>query len=404
MEEKSFPFLLAFSCDGWGAHAIVATGLEVGNWNRCGHTYDRRILTYDSNYKGSMVNAEDSYLYFNSTTDEWVIPNYYNYGISSDGKGKILLACDDIDILNIWDYWPDLGDIGMWLRNETGDAFSITTGGNAYEISGESSSVEGKLSVSYDIGYNVSAPEITALNVRMQQLADVTLFPSANAELDISMLSSEWFIDATAASYDAITLNKDGGLSVNGMEGTYAFQIVADEQFGNVWDTVKLTGSATTNLAVQMTTEGVLVTGDDLSDAVFTGTNENGTVELKLNTHENKLLLTGNTTGEVLVWADTDDDGTYESTIVDGVVHEHIYEKWLFDDTQHCQICNCGKSLDAENHVYHEKNSNICSVCGYKRESGQSGSITQVVVIAIGTVAVATIAILMVAKKRKKKD
>lgn len=69
-------------------------------------------------------------------------------------------------------------------------------------------------------------------------------------------------------------------------------------------------------LKMEMTEEGILITGDNLEELTVIGNNSEEKVELNINTEQNKVLIKANNAKNKLVaYIDSDNDGTYETAI-----------------------------------------------------------------------------------------
>ena len=97
------PFLLTFTTKN-SSHGVAGYGLESGEWEWDGKTYDGRVLIWDSNYPKAL--HDESCLYFDSATFDYCIPQY---GIhvaegADDNTAGIITVCNDISVLNQYPY------------------------------------------------------------------------------------------------------------------------------------------------------------------------------------------------------------------------------------------------------------------------------------------------------------
>lgn len=95
------PFLLTFATQT-GSHAVVGYGMESGEWEFGGRTYDGRILVWDSNFPNALY--DESCLYYDSKTFAYCIPFYGVYMAEGDTRGGIIMVCNDLDVLNAFPY------------------------------------------------------------------------------------------------------------------------------------------------------------------------------------------------------------------------------------------------------------------------------------------------------------
>lgn len=106
------PFVLTITTKT-GAHALVGYGLEAGEWEWDGVTYNRRILIWDSNYLGQ---SERSFVYFDRDLLYWTIPAYDIRFLSDTATdiGGIRSVRQDAAALNVCPYdgmTPLAGDV-----------------------------------------------------------------------------------------------------------------------------------------------------------------------------------------------------------------------------------------------------------------------------------------------------
>ena len=76
------PFIISIVTKDGGGHAVVGYGLESGEWERNGQTYNRRIRIWDSNYTGY---NDDCCIYFDAVSLRWTLPAY---GIRFDADSE----------------------------------------------------------------------------------------------------------------------------------------------------------------------------------------------------------------------------------------------------------------------------------------------------------------------------
>ena len=123
------PFLLTFATKT-GSHAVVGNGLESGEWEFDGKTYNARIPVWDCNYPTGL--HEESCLYFDSETFDYCIPQYGVHvaeGESGNTAG-IITVCNDLDVLNAYPYPFELhyqkGDLNCDGKVSVADAVLLS--------------------------------------------------------------------------------------------------------------------------------------------------------------------------------------------------------------------------------------------------------------------------------------
>lgn len=79
--EQGRPVWFSYFIPGVGGHAVVAYGVEEGNWQYDGMNYTQRILVYDNNKEGFQ---EEACIYYNGDFEELYIP-YWERSVSFSG-------------------------------------------------------------------------------------------------------------------------------------------------------------------------------------------------------------------------------------------------------------------------------------------------------------------------------
>ena len=92
--------LVGFRKDGWGGHAILATGYEYGSWTWNGVAYQGCIKICDPNCSLSYNNSYN--IYFNTQSYNWTIPAYS--GIKSVNGAVFNYIGSNVDEINYGGY------------------------------------------------------------------------------------------------------------------------------------------------------------------------------------------------------------------------------------------------------------------------------------------------------------
>ena len=156
------PFLLTFATKT-GSHGVAGYGLEKGEWEFDGKTYDGRVLVWDSNFPKAL--HDESCLYYDSETFDYCIP-YYGVHVADgadDNTAGIITVCSDLAVLNAYPYpfavkdkkgdidcsgAVQIADAVLLARYLAEDAVTVTAQGlvNA-ELDGDTGLTAGDLSV-----------------------------------------------------------------------------------------------------------------------------------------------------------------------------------------------------------------------------------------------------------------
>ena len=122
-QEGGIPFVLRFARSDGSGHAVVGYGIESGEWEFDGLTYDRCIRTWDCNYSEQ---TEKSRFYFDSQTLRWRIPAYGVYYTDKSHFNAMLCPPEgDAIRINRYGYFdsvPLAGDADLSGTVNTADA------------------------------------------------------------------------------------------------------------------------------------------------------------------------------------------------------------------------------------------------------------------------------------------
>ncbi|MFR2203730.1 MAG: VWA domain-containing protein [Christensenellaceae bacterium] len=321
------PVLLSFeqrNGDGFG-HAVVAYATESGSWKKKGEYYNRRILIYDCNAK----NWNDNYcLYFNEGTAEWIIPAYNIAFINDEeivGTGNrdedaaLLQACNDLSILNIKNYDSDRYNYLAELRTQNETEMRLKNSSSQYIIMGKSGSVTGDTGLATYHDAEAGSGESGTLHIILpDENDDYTLSTlSGKAEdLDFYVKDEDLFmsVDADTAAGSEFSIQR--AISLLGNESGYEIKIADDDIAEGEFNTFTVSGENTGDTTVELTEDGVLITGDDLSDITMSGSDGDVEAEVTFDTDRDSVLVVPNEdNSELIVMVDNDNDDVYETVI-----------------------------------------------------------------------------------------
>ncbi|MCD8347530.1 MAG: leucine-rich repeat domain-containing protein [Lachnospiraceae bacterium] len=228
------PFVFSFgstnSAGASWAHAVVGYGIEYGSYTYYGVTYPARLLTYDPNvpYSETQTKMENSYLYFNQDTGEWIVPNYAGSGaVSTNSYAYLKRACSDTSVLNSFNYETSKDIVYMNLKQEKSyyshslliNSLTLITQIIPY-YSNPSVRIYAFDGISLD-----GTVEDNVIQVRMQDTEECTLTSVEGESLDVDVLYDGIFYSAEADSYTSISFVDDGTVSATGVSGDYSIGI-----------------------------------------------------------------------------------------------------------------------------------------------------------------------------------
>lgn len=312
------------------AHAVVAYATESGLWKKHGVTYNKRILIYDSNtaYDGlgvfNTIWDEDYCLYFNEDTEEWIIPGYYSYGlVSTNGKAYLQEACNDLTILNTHNYDDSLYNYTAELRAQNETALRLSNSESEYIIMGKSGSVTGDtdLVTYYDPESTGVESNISTLHVVLPDENDnytlSTLSGKAEA-LDFYISDEDLFLSVEAAAAKGSAFSTDSEITLLDNIGSYELKIADDNIDEGKYNTYIVSGDNAGDVSIKLTGEGVLISGDDLTNMTVTGSDTVNEAKIDFSTNDDSVLVVADEdNSKLVVLVDTNDDGIYETNLAD---------------------------------------------------------------------------------------
>lgn len=318
------PVLFRFGANDWGSHAVVAYATESGSWEWFGENYNRRILIYDCNAANGMIGSLNPIfnykrcLYFNEGTDEWIIPAYYNDGlVYTSGEACLEQACNDLSILNTKNYDSGRYNYIAELRTQNATKMRLANSGSQYIIMGSSVTGDTGLATYHDA--EAGSGESGTLHIILpDENDDYTLSTlSGKAEdLDFYIKDEDLFmsVDADTAAGSEFSIQR--AISLLGNESGYEIKIADDDIAEGEFNTFTVSGENTGDTTVELTEDGVLITGDDLSDITMSGSDGDVEAEVTFDTDRDSVLVVPNEdNSELVVMVDNDNDDVYETVI-----------------------------------------------------------------------------------------
>ena len=137
--------------------------------------------------------------------------------------------------------------------------------------------------------------------------------------LDVSILFKDSYMTAkTKAGGKAIFENKKSVLLANPSGQEFETKLTLNDEFVTLpWYTITASGKDATELKLEMTEEGVVISGDNLENITVKGNNTEDVAELNVSTKRNKILIKADSEETNLIaYVDKDGDGTFETPLV----------------------------------------------------------------------------------------
>ena len=316
--------LIGYKQDQWGGHAVLAYGYEIADydkWTWNGVSYQGCIMICDPNT--SLGNNKERYIYFNTTTYKWVIPDYAHNGVKSDSGAVFNLICADPNVIN------DRGCLSGTTANSIDsyvariDAYAISDNRIVKKVAEENGSYININSAPGDIeedaycimngaangllGYNLYDPDAS---YRVSQADAVPL--------NLSMrYKNSYMTGYTQAGY-SVLFDPSGYVEIQGEPADYELTMTFDDSYPTDWFTMLVSGQAA-SASLRMAEDGYILTADNLKNVRLCANNTDVSASLTFSTDAKSVLIYEIDETAIGLKTDSDGDGTYETDLTQGV-------------------------------------------------------------------------------------
>ena len=301
----------------WG-HTVVAYSYEKGNFKKDGTTYDSRILIYDNNYPKW---TEDSCLYFNEGTNEWIIPNYsggywHNY-LDADSIG---LSTSDINLIDTSNINTSMKNYDTAIEANKQQNLIITSKSKQWKIDGTNTNGATDIIVrGSSTGSTTTGKRIVIKNTANQNEPYCVTPKSRKGISDISVMYDNYYMVGDSSSWNSISFdpnNSNANISINGGSGNFKISLTANEGYNTLsWPTIVASGTDCGNAKLAKTSNGYLLSGDNLKNVTISGKDAFGNSKNIVVDSEQNSIFIGESNGELTASIDKDNDGVYETLI-----------------------------------------------------------------------------------------
>ena len=195
----------------------------------------------------------------------------------------------------------------------------LANSSSQYIIMGKSGSVTGDTDLATYYDDEAGSGESGTLHIILpDENDDYTLSTlSGKAEdLDFYIKDEDLFmsVDADTAAGSEFSIQR--AISLLGNESGYEIKIADDDIAEGEFNTFTVSGENTGDTTVELTEDGVLITGDDLSDITMSGSDGDVEAEVTFDTDRDSVLVVPNEdNSELVVMVDNDNDDVYETVI-----------------------------------------------------------------------------------------
>ena len=294
-------------------HSIVAKG-----WRKLGSTdssalrnkYKYCIITYDSSNPDLTGNTSDCNIYYNDE-GQWEVPGW---GITPS-NAYMICGSNDIATFNPVSYAT-----GEYRKTATSQT-SIKAAASEWTVNWGNNNhadiVNGVIAQSTDDSLRI-LPEATDMPL------NDTVYRLTVPNNEVYTISSDKPINHSVATNDSITeIKTEGGAAVTYDNGNVSIKAkhegvelrlvknespIASPEF-------KVNSPSSSELSIKKDEKGYLIKGNDLSDIELVEEKNGRKVKEFVSTDSKTIIVGENEKGETTVFADTDDDGIFETEV-----------------------------------------------------------------------------------------
>lgn len=324
----------------FSGHTILAYGVETGDYSIQSIVdgsyvqYDKRILLYDPN-----DNTAPSYMYISDDYSKWMIGDFCQNRTQSDGlywyKGEgyfdYIGSEEVIDAENIHDsvknYYSKL--VSDWntrlcIYTESSDGSESEFTASGPNLCGNNADV-----VPFFNGLS-GFGDGDKIGYAFKHLVNLKIVPEGNVgELDLSYEQEDVYYSVQTDTGESVVFAGEDSATLI-CNGDYVLSAVYNEgAYASPWYSYTVEGDCSGSISFSQDKEGYsIVSGDDLTNVVITAKGHKGTQTLTFTTNEDSVLIknSGNT---IVLFADKDNNGTYETQVAGNVEDESSKQSGL---------------------------------------------------------------------------
>ncbi len=295
-------------------HAVVAYGVEYGDFTYDDRQYDGRILIIDSNIVDF---ADDACIYFDSSDLSWHLPLY---DLHSEHGDHLTQVISDVALLN------DNGLIdGTDYRNDEEYFAILSTRELQSDYTVQKVLREDDAWVPQEDQTDVMKEFTSIFGTSLNTSENCFVMPDAESgyalcleepqTLDASMHYEDSLLMIDADSCTTSYFHPTGCIEFAGMDAAYTLEMVWNEgNYTESWYDFTVSGTADT-ASLQRTEDGYFLTSDNLRGISVTAKNDDVQANLIFSTDADSVLLCEVNETTLAAKIDTDGDGTYETAV-----------------------------------------------------------------------------------------
>ena len=349
-------------------HTVVGYGIETGDYTAYvrkmmgdsvqNTTFTHRILIYDCN----CPDGDEACNIYYSDDDVWCIPHYGIVGIDTKSEiseynnGGLGCVTADEEILNAIDY--KTGKLSEKAKNAvpTGNMldysleseFVLNWSGNTANVNGAIvSGNTGNERIYTSIAPNVTADRESTETTATAYLPDADSYTVTTKEDAVAFQfeSSSYLNTAISSAPGTATFQTTGGATLKTTEeGMTYISITSNAGLNKLpWNTLAAIGDGATEIAMQPSEQGVLLSGDNLDGITILGRGKGELKEVTFSTGEDAVMISQNE-GELAILVDKDHDGVFETDITPAIANGTCGDQltWMLDSVGTLSITGTG--------------------------------------------------------------
>ncbi len=314
-------------------HAVIAYDVDGPETAENGKTYRYRVSICDPNA------SKWTYLYISEDYSDWYYLNMSltseknaTHNVATDANGVeqkvMVMANSDIGTLDIVN--AETGEDRSVLKNYNQNFISsyqtsvadITSSSNKKaQINGFSS--EGDLDIvvlpSLSETADGTGNEFNRFILPDNNEDSYTITPQMeNGIIDSTGTFINYMVGAKTSSGKSATFDPKGKVSLEGNNSDYQLEATYNDNLSNLpWFTLIVNGNSANNSSLEVVSDGMILTSDNLKDVKTTANNRNNEVSLNFSTDKDSVKFMAVDNGTLGAYIDNDGDGVYETLISD---------------------------------------------------------------------------------------
>ena len=309
--------LVGFEKSGWGGHAILAYGYEYGSYTWNGVTYQGCIKICDPN--ASTGYNKNYNIYYNTSSYNWTIPGYSNMTSTKGARFNYIGA--DASEINNGGYLN-----GNKANNTNGyvariDAAAISDNRSITKVRNVNGNYTALNNATDDI---VEADSFVLGSSNSTGTAGYNLYDADSSyrvsqesaeELKLRMDYGTMSLRAESAAGRYAIFDKKAYVEVAGESADYLVGMTLNDNYPTKWFTVEASGSGANKASMLKTSQGYLLSSDNLKNVTVKANNRDEWVDLTFTTAKKQALICQSGSGELDVRVDNDNNGTFETSV-----------------------------------------------------------------------------------------